>query len=313
MRRVPVAPLMGAVGAQLIGVHTRALYGEVDVQERALKALAERFEPDIVFPVMDLVAEAEAVGCDITYADGFRPMVTRGIVKTTEEVKTLRVPNPLRDGRLPVFVEVVRRLGTLGMSRAGYVSGPFTLAGELGDLTHVVECVLLEPDFVRALLDFCVGAIVSYARALLEAGAEFILMLEPSAILLSPQQFGEFSAPFVRAVAEELRPAPVILHICGRASALVEQALATEVAGLSLDKDVDLPEVAEKAPQKFLLGNLDPVGLIKLGTPEEVERTAYSLIEAMRGHPKFILSSGCEIPPDTPLRNIEALFKAAAI
>lgn len=33
-------------------------------------------------------------------------------------------------------------------------------------------------------------------------------------------------------------------------------------------------------------------------------------IEAMRAYPNFVLSTGCDLPPETPLANIQAFMEA---
>jgi len=60
-----------------------------------------------------------------------------------------------------------------------------------------------------------------------------------------------------------------------------------------------------------LIGNLDPVKIFLQSTPNEVAESTRSLKESMKDTKNFILSSGCDIPISTPLKNIEAFMKAA--
>ena len=46
------------------------------------------------------------------------------------------------------------------------------------------------------------------------------------------------------------------------------------------------------------------------GTPEEMRQTVFDLLERMKNHPNFVLSSGCDTPPHTPIENINAFFEA---
>jgi len=58
-----------------------------------------------------------------------------------------------------------------------------------------------------------------------------------------------------------------------------------------------------------LLGNLEPVGLLRNGTPEAV--TA-ALAECHRaGGPRWIVGAGCEICRDSPEANVRALCEYA--
>jgi uroporphyrinogen decarboxylase len=47
-----------------------------------------------------------------------------------------------------------------------------------------------------------------------------------------------------------------------------------------------------------------------MGSPEEMRRRVQSLLAEMRGYSNFVLSSGCDLPPQTPLANVDAFFAA---
>jgi uroporphyrinogen decarboxylase len=46
------------------------------------------------------------------------------------------------------------------------------------------------------------------------------------------------------------------------------------------------------------------------GSPEKVYENTLDLRRKMKGHKNFILSTGCDLPPETPFENIEAFVKA---
>ena len=58
------------------------------------------------------------------------------------------------------------------------------------------------------------------------------------------------------------------------------------------------------------MGNLDPVSVFKMGTPESIRRDTLELLEATKEYPNFVLSSGCDVPPHTDLKNIDAFYEA---
>ena len=58
------------------------------------------------------------------------------------------------------------------------------------------------------------------------------------------------------------------------------------------------------------MGNLDPVGIFKGASPEEVYRATRDLLEATRRYPNYVVSSGCDVPPAVPAANIEAFYRA---
>jgi uroporphyrinogen decarboxylase len=70
--------------------------------------------------------------------------------------------------------------------------------------------------------------------------------------------------------------------------------------------------IADIPADALAMGNLDPVSLFKDGTPEQMREATLHLLERMRQYPNFVISSGCDTPPHTPIENVEAFFGACA-
>jgi uroporphyrinogen decarboxylase len=68
--------------------------------------------------------------------------------------------------------------------------------------------------------------------------------------------------------------------------------------------------IKEVPPTALAMGNLDPVSLFKDGTPEQMRKATLDLLEKTRQYPNFVLSSGCDTPPHTPIENVNEFFKA---
>ena len=62
-------------------------------------------------------------------------------------------------------------------------------------------------------------------------------------------------------------------------------------------------------PRQVLLGNIDPVRVLRHGTPEEVY-AAVADCHRQAGD-RFIVSAGCEVVRDTPLENLRAMRRYA--
>jgi len=72
-----------------------------------------------------------------------------------------------------------------------------------------------------------------------------------------------------------------------------------------------MEEVIKDVPTTALaMGNIDPVSTFKDGTPGQMQQAVTDLLERMKDHPNFVLSSGCNTPPHTPLVNVDAFFQA---
>lgn len=74
---------------------------------------------------------------------------------------------------------------------------------------------------------------------------------------------------------------------------------------LDVDHMVDMATVRKAVGKKTAIaGNMDPVSILKDGTPEEVRKAiadAYSKV----GNP-YIVNAGCEVPAGTPAENLRA-------
>ena len=65
----------------------------------------------------------------------------------------------------------------------------------------------------------------------------------------------------------------------------------------------------EVPPTALAMGNIDPVSVMKDGTADDVRQAVADLLERTRNFPNFVLSTGCDVPPHTPIANIEAFFE----
>ena len=96
------------------------------------------------------------------------------------------------------------------------------------------------------------------------------------------------------------------LHICGNTRRLLGGMGRLGCAIVDLDSLSPLAEARQQmGPDQVLLGNLNPVAILRNGQPEDV--TA-ALRECHRqAGPRFVVGAGCEVPRDTPLANLRAL------
>jgi len=104
----------------------------------------------------------------------------------------------------------------------------------------------------------------------------------------------------------------VIYHNCGGNTPLmVDSFLSFGAAAYHFGNAVDMKDMLEKFPSDVLvMGNVDPAGVLRMGTPEDVKNTTLDIMEKCSKHPNFIISTGCDVPPMTPWENIESFFEA---
>lgn len=309
--RRPVVPLMGYPGLQLTGTTIKQNQFNHLVQFQSLSRLYDRFRPDAMFFMMDLSVEASALGLPVRFPLEETPSVEFHPVQTLADLEPFKRIDIRGDGRVMVYLETLRHMKVaFPCPVGGYVIGPLTLAGLLAGANELAVKSLLEPDFFRTLLDFSFQIVVRYASALRDEGADMLMVLEPTAVIFSPRQFQEYLVPLYREMVGIFDDIEIILHVCGNTTHLLSAMADSGVVGLSLDSAVSFPQAASIVGNDILLlGNINPVEMLQ-GTPQEVYIKAYRLLEEMRIFPSFVLSSGCDLPQDVPMANIEAFFKA---
>jgi len=308
---LPVVPLAGFPGLQINRTTLKQNVFNWGVQFWTVFELATRFQPDGVFPFMDLAIEANALGLPVRFPINESPSVEEPMVRTQSDLTKFFSVDVLKDGRVTVAVETVRLMAQyLDAVVGAYVIGPYTLAALMIGATEAAMATMDDAGLLHETLAFCEHVISRYATALVEAGAQVIAVLEPSATMLSPKQFREYSGLYVSKLVEGMAT-PTILHICGDATHLIDAMVSTGAQGLSLDAMVDLPAVAKSIPSDVvLLGNISPTAVMVDMPPAGVYEKTRSLVEAMRPHRNFILSTGCDLPLETPLANIQAFMDA---
>ncbi len=312
MNKTVTIPLMGAPGIQLSNTSLKENLVDASTQFRTISMLMERFEPDGMFFMMDLSVEAEALGLKIAFPETENPYVKDHSVKSREDLSKIKENWKGPSKRMKVFIEVAKLMSAnLAGLKGGYVIGPFSLAGELVGVTDLCILLLDDPDFSKELIGFCASVITEYAQALFDQGLDIIAVLEPTAVLLSRKQFQEFALPYFRSILSDINKA-LIYHICGNTDHLVHDMGNSGAYGLSLDSMVDLKKIADIIPQEVkIIGNLDPVKVFLQASPQEVNQETLKLLHKMKDVPNFILSSGCDIPNNTPLENIDAFMRVA--
>ncbi|MGI9861279.1 uroporphyrinogen decarboxylase family protein [Moorella naiadis] len=296
-------------GAALQGVTLKEVYFSASLQAETACCLAERFQPDFIRPVTDLVVEAEAMGLQARYPDYGAPVLAEHPVTGPEALDRLKLPSPHRDGRLPINIEAIRLIKQrTDKPVIGSLTGPFTLAGALCGPADVAMKAITAPQFLHSLLAFCTQALKGYGEALLAAGADVLWISEPLGSLLSPAQFWQFSGRYIQEILAAF-PVMNMLHICGDTSYMLKEMLATGTQGLSLDTRVNLAILVAQVPDDVvLIGNIDPVGVMLAGTPRQVVKATTNLLVDMQPYKNFIMSTGCSLPFEVTAENISAFI-----
>ncbi|MCF7796793.1 MAG: uroporphyrinogen decarboxylase family protein [Lentisphaeria bacterium] len=313
-----VVPLLGFPGVAMCGTTIKVAQQNVNTHVRVLETLYREFKPDALFPLMDLSVEANALGRYVDF-----PVNDSATVSPRdfdfEDLNQLSAVELDGDGRVWAYVETVRKMRSQlpkDVLMGAYVTGPYTLAALINGAEKTALATLTKPHDLQQLCELATNKISRLMTQLLSAGAEMICILEPTAMMLGPNEFETFSARYLRQLVSvcQNRNIPAILHICGDTRHLIPSIAATGVDAMSLDSPangIHLPAILEQVePSMVLIGNVDPVREMVQGTAESVRKAVQTLMDALKENPNFILSTGCDIPLEAPLENIHAFMSA---
>ncbi len=307
-------PIMTHPGIDMIGSNVINAVTNGEIHFRAIKALSEAFPSAACCTIMDLTVEAEAFGAKILFSENAIPAVEGQLLKNAADIVNLQIPN-MTAARLPEIIKACT-LAAEGVNDRpvfGGVIGPYSLAGRLYGMTELMIGCMCEPEAMHKLLQKCTDFLVAYCRRLKETGINGLVMAEPAAGLISAEDCMTFSSSYIRQIVETVQDDNfiVVLHNCGTSGHCAQAMVDTGASALHFGNKADMVEVLKKIPSDVLvMGNLSPVELFLQSSPERMYQETMSLLEKTSTFPNFVLSSGCDVPPHTPMENIIAFYKA---
>jgi len=300
--------------------------------EKALDVTPERFAEVIA-------TTNDSVGCDIVWpGSGYHNLAIRGVggkikfrIKGTPDVQESVItdaakidPNLYKrvadDKGIALLVETARILSReIGSHTVVGTSqwAPFTLGGLAYGVEKLMRGIYKDKAAVHAVLDFAADLCFAYLEPYIEAGVSMISLADPtsSGDLISRSQFIEFSLPYLQRVAAKIkaRGVWVTVHICGNTTNRLDQIPIAGADLMSVDYKVNLKEARGILGGKIAFaGNMNPVTVIQKSTPEgvaEASREAIARAEGTSGG--YILMPGCDIPPSSPLENVQTMVQTA--
>jgi MtaA/CmuA family methyltransferase len=314
--RVPIFPMIAAWAAANYSDSPPAKLARtpqrvVDAQIMAMEAVGY----DAFYAYADPLYIPQAFGCNVRFlqtgplADPLSLPVT-----SLEDLDKLPVPNPRKEERLAGTLEIIRGLSAYGAGNIpvlGLFEGPLTTACRIFEAEQMMRMIYRNPQVLEALLDRVTAFLIEFSRALIENGANVIFLPEPtaSAAMISPAAFRQFVLPRLQAIIGQLE-VPCILHICGDTSPVLDSIGQTGADVISLDQCMNLAESRSTLSCAVLGGNVDPINSLLIGSREQIAEDTVNCLRTA-GTRRFVLMSGCGVPPGAPLENVIAMVETA--
>jgi len=321
--RPVTGPLAVHFCAALVGATLQQYTTQCTTLVESILRYRDAFRPDAIWLSADTWVSAQAMGAQVGFTDASQPLGGRGepLVQTAADIDAIVPPDPGSQGRWPMMVTAMQRLvqecGNDVFIVACFDQYPFSLACALMGIDQLMLKLVDDPALVNALMAKCEQSTVAYALALAAAGADMLSGGDSPAGLVGPAMYHDVVLPAEQRVIRQIHAAcdtPVSLHICGGATPLLSGMARSGADVLEIDHQVDLAAAARTVgPQTGLWGNLDPVGVLALGTTDYVRRETARVLATMDQvkHARFVLSSGCTLAVGTPAENLHAMLETA--
>jgi len=315
--RLPLMPITMMFAADTAGIRYRDYASDHRRLVEAQLRTVEEYGFDYVSAISDPAREAADLGAAVQFFDDQPPAIveSRALLGAKSRLGTLRLPDLGVPGRMRDRVEGIAELAARAGAEKlveGWVEGPCAMAADLRGLNTLMLDFYDDPPFVEELFAFVVAMETEFARAQVAAGASLIGIGDAAASLIGPRLYEQFVFEQERKLVGAIRGMGCLvrLHICGNTRRIVRGMGQTGADIVDLDFLTPLDEArAAMGPLQMLLGNIDPVRVLRDGSPESIEA---ALAECHRqAGARYIVGAGCEIPRGTPRENVLAVTRYA--
>ncbi len=249
----------------------------------------------------DILVVPEAMGLPYEMIESRGPVFPKTI-RTLADVHALKVADAETDlGYVLEAIRLVKRELAGRVPLIGFAGAPFTLLCYMlegkGSKTFSVakKALYSDPALAHALLQKITDSTIGYLKAQVANGADLVQIFDSWAGILSPEQYREFSLPYIARICDALTEVPVTVFAKGAFFARAEMN-ALHCAVVGLDWNMDIAESRAMLPDKTLQGNLDPCVLY--ASFEEIRRQTRRMLDQF-GTQRYIANLGHGVYPDT--------------
>ena len=280
----------------------------------------EKYNLDGIMIDVDTVTIAGAIGVPVEFPEHEPARTACGFLDSLNKTGNLPPVNIENYRPVHIWLEAVRKIkeyfGNEVYVRGNCDQAPFSLASMVRGMQNWMTDLLVSDDrsLLHDLLQYCTGPALQFIRLMAQTGCDMVSNGDSPAgpDLVPPEIFQEFALPYEKILADEAHRLglPYTMHICGDTGLILELLTQTGSDAFELDYKTDMVKARDAFSGKYtLIGNIDPSGVLALGTPQLVEMKTRELLDVFRNEPRLIVNAGCAIPPGTPSENIRKLVE----
>ncbi len=318
--RVITVPDMGVTMIHVLGIKAGDYYRSADLMRDLEVSLFEILNHDSVSISTSLRGVAEAMGAEVGYPDHNISYLKKPAIESEDQISRLKVVDPNKDGNLPTLLKAIELTyealhDKVDVSAA--MSGPFSVAASILGTDQLLRWIVKKPEAIHQIMAIVAESNDNYIKEVAKRGVG-IGFADPvsSMSLISPKHFRLFSLPYLKQNIETIikhtgsKPG---IHICGKSKPIWRDVVDAGISNFSIDNEEELIDAkAIMGDDVIITGNVPPVEVMYMGDKASIYEAVESCINKAYDSPKgYILSTGCQIPMNTPIENVKWFMEAA--
>ena len=259
----------------------------------------------------DILVVPEAMGLPYEMLESKGPFFPKTI-KTFGDLENIKVPYV--NDKLSYVLEalsIVKKELNNRVPLIGFAGAPFTIFCYMVEgkgsktFSEAKKMLYSEPLLAHQLLQKITDTTIAYLKAQIIHGADLVQIFDSWAGILSPNQYREFSLPYIAQICNAIDEAPITVFAKGAFFARKEIGeLSCQTVGL--DWNMDILESRTLIPNKTLQGNLDPCVLY--ASFNEIEKETKKMLSAF-GKQRYIANLGHGVYPDTDPEKVKCFIE----
>lgn len=321
MDRILAMPLICSMSGKCAGMTHKEKRSTAENEAKCQIEAYNRFGNDVLIAEYGLHTVGKSLGSKMSNPEDAVPAIIDHVLKDLADIDQLDFERvKLKNSKdfqlhLECAKILIERMGK-EVPTGTLISGPLTAVASIYPVEKLLKALRKRGEDVHKLMRLCTDALKEVHNEFVNVGS-MILFCEPiaSGSIISPKDYREFVLPYTIELMENIHDhkGMVCYHICGDTKKIIPEMLKTKPDMISIDNRVPI-EFAKELIQPYmpLVGNVDPVETMILGTPEDVDKAVKHCIkEAYNSKNGYILCTGCDLNGNIPLENLDAFMNAA--
>ena len=321
MDRILAMPLICSMSGKCAGMTHKEKRSTAENEAKCQIEAYNRFGNDVLIAEYGLHTVGKSLGSKMSDPEDAVPAIIDHVLKDLADIDQLDFERvKLKNSKdfqlhLECAKILIERMGK-EVPTGTLISGPLTAVASIYPVEKLLKALRKRGEDVHKLMRLCTDALKEVHNEFVNVGS-MILFCEPiaSGSIISPKDYREFVLPYTIELMENIHDhkGMVCYHICGDTKKIIPEMLKTKPDMISIDNRVPI-EFAKELIQPYmpLVGNVDPVETMILGTPENVDKAIKHCIkEAYDSKNGYILCTGCDLNGNIPLENLDAFMNAA--